>query len=87
MRFKTIAVEATSAELAESLNDLDAGPVVLTQNGEPIAVITGLEGIDLEAISLSANPQFVALIERSRTRLKAEGGISSGEMRKRLGIE
>ena len=41
---------------------------------------------DFETVSLSTNPKFLAMIERSRARQKLEGGISSGEMRRRLGI-
>ncbi len=39
---------------------------------------------DLETISLSKNPDFLAVIERSRQRQAAEGGIPIEEMRKRL---
>ena len=38
-------------------------------------------------VSLSTNPQFLALIERSRARQESEGGISSDEMRWRLGLD
>jgi hypothetical protein len=40
-----------------------------------------------ETLKLSTHPKFLALIERSRARQKAEGGISSDEMRRRLGIK
>jgi hypothetical protein len=37
--------------------------------------------------SLSTNPQFLALIEQSSARQKAQGGISSPEVRRRLGLK
>jgi len=41
---------------------------------------------DDETVSLSTNQSFLAIIERSRSRLKKEGGISSAELRRlRLG--
>jgi hypothetical protein len=46
--------------------------------------VIAIENVDLETISLSTNPQFLALIERSRARQESEGGISSDEMRRRL---
>lgn len=51
----------------------------------------GIEGLlagrrSGESAHLSTNPQFLALIERSRARQKAEGGISGAEMR-RLGLK
>ncbi len=41
---------------------------------------------DSETMKLSTNPKFIAIIEDSRARMKAEGGISSEEMRRRLGL-
>jgi hypothetical protein len=41
---------------------------------------------DVEAVSLSQSPQFLAIMERSRIRYAKEGGISSAEMRRRLGM-
>ena len=41
----------------------------------------------LEAVALGKHPDFLALIERSRARQRAEGGISSEEMRRRLGLK
>ncbi len=66
--------------------------VTLAINGRPIAIIQTLvplvviedEDIDLETATLSTHPQFLELIERSRKRCQAEGGISSDEMRQRL---
>ena len=43
--------------------------------------LINLENVDLETISLSSNPKFIQLIERVRSRRRAEGGISSNEMR------
>ena len=48
------------------------------------AALVSVENADLETITLSTNPQFIAMIERSRARQRAEGGISSEEMRRRL---
>ena len=42
---------------------------------------------DSEAAKLMKSPRFLAIIARSRERLKAEGGISSEEMRRRLGLK
>jgi len=45
-----------------------------------------IENADVETVTLSTHPGFLALIERSRIRQNAEGGISSDEMRRRLGL-
>jgi hypothetical protein len=46
----------------------------------------GIKNADKETVSLSNNPQFLALIERSRKRQRTKGGISTEEMRHRLRI-
>jgi prevent-host-death family protein len=60
--------------------------VVVTSNGKPIAALMPLEDADMETISLSTNPKFMRIIERSRKRQRKVQGISSDEMRSRLGI-
>jgi hypothetical protein len=41
---------------------------------------------DIEDMLLSLNPKFQSILERSQQRLESEGGISSEEVRKRLGL-
>ncbi len=81
---KTLDIAKATAPLSEYALKIKKAPVVLTQNGRPIAVLISLENADAESIRLSNNKQFLALIEKSRARYKAEGGISSAEMRRRL---
>ena len=40
------------------------GPVIITVNGKPMAAVIALKNSDLETVSLSNNPTFLALIER-----------------------
>jgi hypothetical protein len=47
-------------------------------------VLVAYEFADIETVSLSSNPKFIALIERSRAKQKTEGGLSTDEMRRRL---
>jgi antitoxin (DNA-binding transcriptional repressor) of toxin-antitoxin stability system len=68
---------------AEREEDL---PIVVTDHGRPVAALLPVPNADLETVSLSTNPKFLAIIERSRERQTKAGGISSDEMRKRLGI-
>jgi hypothetical protein len=82
---KTIELDKAAETLVEYARDMSEGPAILTIAGKPVAALVAIEGVDLETLSLSTHPQFTALIERSRARLQAEGGISSEEMRRRLG--
>jgi antitoxin (DNA-binding transcriptional repressor) of toxin-antitoxin stability system len=82
---KTLEVAQATAPLADYARDMKNEPLILTMNGTPVAALIPLENADIETVTLSTHPQFLALIERSRTRQKTEGGISSEEMCRRLG--
>jgi antitoxin (DNA-binding transcriptional repressor) of toxin-antitoxin stability system len=74
-----------TATLAEDAEGIGSGPVIVTDQGQPVAALVPIENADLETVALSTNRQFIELIERSRARVRAEGGISSEEIRRRLG--
>lgn len=82
---KLIRIEDAKKSLAHYAAESEEA-VVVTSDGKPIAALMPLDGADLETISLSTNPEFVRIIEQSRKRQRKEGSISSGEMRRRLGI-
>ncbi|MBE7533728.1 MAG: hypothetical protein HND44_21055 [Chloroflexi bacterium] len=79
MTVQTLDITEATRPLAEYAQKADLGPILIMADGQPLAVIIGAETIDLEALSLSTNPQFLSLIEKSRKRQKKEGGISSDE--------
>ncbi|MFQ5830662.1 MAG: hypothetical protein ACE5JD_16140 [Candidatus Methylomirabilia bacterium] len=84
---KTIEMEKATGRLAEYAQDVNKEPVILTVKGKPVAALVAIENADLETVTLSTNAQFLALIDRSRTRQRSEGGISSEEMRRRLRLK
>jgi antitoxin (DNA-binding transcriptional repressor) of toxin-antitoxin stability system len=84
---KVIEMKDATGSLAEYAGRVDVEPVVVTVDGRPVAALVALENVDLETVALSQNPKFIELIERSRARHEAEGGISSAEMRRRLGLK
>lgn len=85
---KTLEIVQATAPVAAYLEEIENNqqPVIFTVAGRPVAALVPIENTDLETAALSSYPQFLALIERSRARHKAEGGISSDEMRRRLGL-
>lgn len=83
---KTLEVADAVAPLAEYARNLKDEPMILTIDGRPVAALVAIGNVDLETAALSNNAQFLALIERSRTRHAIEGGVSTEEMRQRLGI-
>jgi PHD/YefM family antitoxin component YafN of YafNO toxin-antitoxin module len=79
---KTIDLGAASGTLTESVEQAKTEPVVFMDHGTPTAVILALANTDLETVALATNPELIALIERSRARASAEGGLSAAEMRR-----
>jgi prevent-host-death family protein len=84
---KTLEVRRATAPLADYVQRVRKEPVILTVDGKPVAALVSIKKADLEAVALGTHPDFLALIERSRARQRAEGGISSEEMRRRLGAK
>ena len=84
---KTVEMTKATAPLAEYAQGVNKEPVILTVDGRPVAALVSIENADLETVTLSTHPQFLALIARSRARHKAEGGITGAEMRRRLGLK
>jgi prevent-host-death family protein len=83
---KRVEMAEATAPLSEYAQAVSQEPLIITIDGKPVAALVPIENADLETVTLSTHPQFLALIERSRARQKVEGGLSSEEMRRRLGI-
>jgi prevent-host-death family protein len=81
---KTIEIGEATNPLADYIPGVQSEPLVITDHGTPTAVILPLSDVDLESVALSTNPAFIALIERSRARARAEGGLSPAELRRRV---
>ena len=82
---KVIERTAATASLADYAADIGNDPLVVTSDGQPVAALVPIQNADMETVALSTNREFLELIERSRARVRAEGGISSAEMRRRFG--
>lgn len=81
---KKLDFREATAPLSEYARRVKRRPVVVARRGKPIAALFSVENADWETLSLSTNPKFIALIQRSRPRHKAKGGIPLKEARRRL---
>lgn len=81
MSLRKVDIADATEPLAQYAQEMEDGLLVVTRDGQPIAVVVGVENADLETVSLSNHPGFLEVIERSRSRQKREGGLSSAEMR------
>ena len=82
---KTVEFAKATLPLCDYTKKVKKEPVIITKEGKPLAALVSITNADIETVSLSNNPKFIALIERSRSRQKSGGGISTEEMRRRLG--
>ena len=82
---KTVDIKQATAPLADYAHEVKEEPVIVTMDGKPIAALVPLENAGWETVRLSTHPQFLTLIERSRSRHKAQGGVSSADMRRHVG--
>src|SRR5689334_16576193 len=73
---KMASVADMKARLSGYLRDSEQGPVVVTRNGKPVAILIAVEDEDqLERLLLAHSPRFKAAMEHSRRQLDAGEGI------------
>jgi len=82
---KVVEKQEATRTLADYASEIQGGAVVVTDHGQPVAALVPIENADMETVSLSTSRQFLDLIERSRSRVRDEGGVSGEEMRCRFG--
>jgi prevent-host-death family protein len=81
---KVVENQEATRTLADYVSEIQGGPVVVTDHGQPVAALVPIENADLETVALSTNRRFLDLIERSRSRVRDEGGLSGEDMRGRF---
>jgi len=80
---KTLEITQASKPLSEYAKDLRDEIIVLMSGSEPLAAIVPLKNVDsldLELLSLSANPEFMEIIATSRKELRSGKKLSLDEM-------
>ena len=85
---RTVDLREATSSLADYSRRMQASPetLVVTNRGKPLAALVPVGDADWETIRVSSSPVFQRIIARSRRRHAREGGISSAEMRRRLGM-
>jgi len=73
---KIAPVADVKARFSAYLKESEEGPVVVTRNGKPVAVLISMEDEEeLERIILAYSPKFQSLLEKSRKQIQDKGGI------------
>jgi prevent-host-death family protein len=78
----TDTVDTSTAEIiakfADYLNADRGEPILITENGQPVAAMTLIKDPEaLERFLLANNPKFNQVLDKSRQSLKEEGGLKS----------
>jgi len=82
---KTVEVAEATASLSEYAREARKETLVLTQKGKPVLALMPLPPhTDLENLAVTTHPTFQGILERSEARYRAEGGLSTEEVRRRL---
>ena len=79
---KKIELTDATKPLADYVKEMDGMSIIIMYKGVALAALVPLDNADYETVSLSTNPEFIAMLEQSRTRGREEGGFSTAEMRK-----
>ncbi len=82
---KVASLADVKARLSAYIEELPTkGPVVITRNGKPAAVLLApVDDEDLERLLLSRSPQFQAILNESRRSLQEGRGLPRDEFWKR----
>jgi len=84
---KTVELAEATASLSDYAREAVKEPVVVTRKGKPVVALVPVgTHTDLENLKVTTDPKFLAIMERSQARYEAEGGLSTEEVRRRLGL-
>ena len=83
---KTIDVDEATTTLSDYAKSGLREAVVVTRKGKPVLALTPIRG-DWESVAVGTNPKFIEIVERSRASLAAGKGVSTAEVRRRLGLK
>jgi prevent-host-death family protein len=74
MRIASIA--DIKARFSAYVKDSKEGPVIVTKNGKPVAVLVSLEDEDeIERMVLAYSPKFQGILQAAKQQIREEGGI------------
>jgi prevent-host-death family protein len=74
---KIAPIVEIKAHLSDYLKESEKGPIVVTKNGKPVAVLLGVtDEEEIERLVLAYSPKFQAVLARGRQQIKKTGGIA-----------
>jgi prevent-host-death family protein len=85
---KIAPVVEVKAKFSAYLEECKEGPVVVTKNGKPVAVLLSVVDEDeLERLILAHSPKFRAILKKGREQIQAGEGIEHEEFWRQVEAE
>lgn len=85
---KIASVADVKAHFSAYLRETESGPVVITRNGRPAAILINVVDEDeLESLLLAHSPKFRAILQAARDEIKQTGGIPHDEFWQQVDAE
>jgi prevent-host-death family protein len=73
---KIASVAEIKTHFSAFLKTSEQGPVVVTRNGKPVAVLIGVQDEDeIERLLMAYSPRLRAILDKSRRQIRAGQGI------------
>src|SRR5437773_11536074 len=73
-------IAEVKAQFSAYVNASAGGPVVVTRNGKPVAVLVGVQDEDeIERLLMAYSPRLRAILDKSRQQIREGGGIGHEE--------
>jgi prevent-host-death family protein len=74
---KIAPIAEIKAHLSAYLKESKKGPIVVTKNGKPVAVLLGVtDEEEIDRLVLAYSPKFQAILARGRQQIQKTGGVS-----------
>jgi prevent-host-death family protein len=82
---KTVEMSEATASLSEYARKARKETVIVTHRGKPVAALMPVDvNTDLENLVVTTHPKFQAIMDRSEARYRAQGGLSTEQVRAQL---
>lgn len=82
MRIASVA--DVKAHFSAFLKASQKGPVIVTRNGRPAAVLLSVDEDEIERLVLAYSPRFQRMLDAARQQIRETGGIPHDEFWKEL---
>ena len=74
---KIAPIAEIKAHLSAYVKESEKGPIIVTKNGRPVAVLLGItDEEEIERLILAYSPKLQAILASGRQQIKKTGGIA-----------